>query len=1152
MSQHSKSSQPASGQEAQDGPNIEESNTTQQEDQDGLTAQGSIRLQEARGGPTSHLDTYDIHQQEAQGGSISQLDVDDTYLQEARGGPTSHLDTDDKQEAHEGAEAHLDGIQSRERRCIRTLTKSGQDHYEDLVNKYSTKLSRVQKDINAMIDIYYETGNDTKTVRSCKENLMTLRDKYSSLSKDFITFLTRQNTKESMSERRSHMLVASEFDKDISDALKKMEFYFIIHDIPEIDNVAARRDNVSHVSMHSGTHRSKRSRHSRGSSSASSSILMRTKAKAVAAKAKAKFIEQEVALKVEQARLQGEMDILGAHKDEYVAEAEFKAMENFCDEYVYGSDRSISEVDPSDKLDDVRSYVKSVEEAMSDGAVSRNYCGDRDIRTDKQPIPDSGDSKGNTTIKRDNRKILPKTDGVRKSGTTLNPKAPDFVPQPQMNDLANFIVKKDLLRTRITSFDDSPQTYPSWKTTFQSVVKELSVNSAQELDLLVRWLGPESKEYAKSIRAANADNPVHGCELLWDRLNERYGAPERVEETLQKKLRDFPRIGNNPKLLYALNDVLNEIASLKRNEKYDSLLSYFDSSVGVKPIVQKLPAALQHKWSSKASKYKQTHNVLFPPFSVFCQFVKETASMMNDPALAVQQEGFRPRGRQDAQHARKVDVKKTDIQPNSDSPQNGTFKCPIHHAPHSLNQCRAFRRKPLRARKQSLAENKLCFRCCESNSHVFATCTASIKCQDCGSTAHTTAMHRNIPAKGAQQSERTEENVEQHGGEKVIDNKCTCLCGDKFVGRSCAKIVLVTVYHKDNPENRMRLYAIIDDQSTATLGKSDLFDFMGVPTSTTESFKLRTCAGHLPTSGRRAAGLVVVSADGSEERNLPDVTECDDIPNERSEIPTPDIIRQYDHLKDVPILPLDPDVDILLLIGRDMIDAHIVQEQILGPQETPFAQKLCLGWTVVGEVCEGKFHKPSVIDVRKTCVLKDGRSSLLLPCTNSFGVKEVFRSSYPQLGEEVFAKFDDDDKTGLSIEDRQFVEIMQGSFVKDDDGRWKVPLPFKSPRHRLPNNRTLALKRAHVLDASLRKNPRKREHMVTFMRGLIDSGDMEEAPSLSSDTECWYLPLFGIYHPRKPDKIRGVFDSSVLCVRVKRLQNFVNVYTECNKRNATV
>ncbi|XP_061191617.1 uncharacterized protein LOC133199804 [Saccostrea echinata] len=47
------------------------------------------------------------------------------------------------------------------------------------------------------------------------------------------------------------------------------------------------------------------------------------------------------------------------------------------------------------------------------------------------------------------------------------------------------------------------------------------------------------------------------------------------------------------------------------------------------------------------------------------------------------------------------------------------------------------------------------------------------------------------------------------------------------------------------------------------------------------------------------------------------------------------------------------------------------------------------------------------------------------------------------------------------------------------------------------------------------------------MRGLIDSGAMEVAPPLPAGKECFYLPLFGVYHPRKPDKIRGVFDSSV-------------------------
>jgi hypothetical protein len=43
---------------------------------------------------------------------------------------------------------------------------------------------------------------------------------------------------------------------------------------------------------------------------------------------------------------------------------------------------------------------------------------------------------------------------------------------------------------------------------------------------------------------------------------------------------------------------------------------------------------------------------------------------------------------------------------------------------------------------------------------------------------------------------------------------------------------------------------------------------------------------------------------------------------------------------------------------------------------------------------------------------------------------------------------------------------------------------------------------------------------------LFDSEHIERAPELNPSDECWYLPLFGIYHPQKKDRIRGVFDSS--------------------------
>ena len=91
----------------------------------------------------------------------------------------------------------------------------------------------------------------------------------------------------------------------------------------------------------------------------------------------------------------------------------------------------------------------------------------------------------------------------------------------------------------------------------------------------------------------------------------------------------------------------------------------------------------------------------------------------------------------------------------------------------------------------------------------------------------------------------------------------------------------------------------------------------------------------------------------------------------------------------------------------------------------------------------------------------------------------------------------------------------------------EAPLPFKSPRPRLQNNKLQAYKRAQTLDSDLKMNPIKKQHMLTFMDSLMESGALEVAPPIPPRNKCWFLHLFGVYHPRKPDKIRGDSDSSV-------------------------
>ena len=105
---------------------------------------------------------------------------------------------------------------------------------------------------------------------------------------------------------------------------------------------------------------------------------------------------------------------------------------------------------------------------------------------------------------------------------------------------------------------------------------------------------------------------------------------------------------------------------------------------------------------------------------------------------------------------------------------------------------------------------------------------------------------------------------------------------------------------------------------------------------------------------------------------------------------------------------------------------------------------------------------------------------------------------------------------------------MESEFYRSSDGEWTAPLPFKPGRPRLPNNYSQAVKRARNLDSTLRKNPRKIDHALTFMDVILSKGHAEIAPPLQSNEECWYLPIFAIYHPKKPDKIRMVFDSSAV------------------------
>ncbi|XP_052073800.1 uncharacterized protein LOC127711732 [Mytilus californianus] len=633
---------------------------------------------------------------------------------------------------------------------------------------------------------------------------------------------------------------------------------------------------------------------------------------------------------------------------------------------------------------------------------------------------------------------------------TLNPCAADFeFTQPPLppkhdqsvvSDLTKFLLKKDLLLTRFQNFDDCAETYASWKATFKSITEELSVTAFEEMDLIVKWLGRESSKFLQTIRASNVNNPKTGLRRIWERLDERYGRPEMVEATIKTKLQKFPKLTNKDhSRLYELLDILTQIESSKENETFSNLLSYFDSSSGVLPIVDKLPYNIQEKWTTRASQYKLKNNVPFPPFSYFVQFIREVCAVKNDPAFIYSNtEASYSRKTNDTRKvnhgATSVFNRKTDVNIKQNE-EKEAVRCPIHKANHHLNTCRAFKAMTYEERRKYLKDNKICFKCCHSTTHMSRNCTVTVKCEHCGSNYHITAMHLSAKSSSPDGGEKSSETT-QNANDHTVSSKCTSLCG--FSGKSCGKTIQVRVYPKNFPDKAVYVYAILDDQSNRTLAKTELFDQLGINTSAIQ-YTMSSCAGRTIMNGRCAESLIVESLSGNGKLETPSVIECSAIPDEKSEIPTPDIAKSYPHLREIAhqMLDLNPNIDIQLLIGRDVPEAHHVNRQLTGPKGTPFAQELFFGWVIKGDVCLGKVHKPNFVNVNKSNVMNNGRGTIFEPCINTLYVKENTELAHIRdnvhsqrcNNDPLFIKTKDDDKIGTSVEDRLFLNLMDSEWM---------------------------------------------------------------------------------------------------------------------------
>ena len=294
------------------------------------------------------------------------------------------------------------------------------------------------------------------------------------------------------------------------------------------------------------------------------------------------------------------------------------------------------------------------------------------------------------------------------------------------------------------------------------------------------------------------------------------------------------------------------------------------------------------------------------------------------------------------------------------------------------------------------------------------------------------------------------------------------------------------MYAEDRPENAHRVYAIMDDQSNASMISPELADLLDID-SPKQKYFLTTCSGAKEAKyDRRVSGLFVKSMCGRIAK-LPNLFECEHVPQDKSEIPTPTTTKHYPHLEEVSkeIPPLDQEAKIGILIGRDAPELLKVRAFKNGPKCAPWAQKLALGWTVSGQMCLDRVGGPVHISARSTVIQLPPPTLVIEPrvqheegahanleshpgfqtvtCPNYFEVKDEIKEHSEKTKSDVYRTTPEDNEIGLSWEDRQFLHIMEKEIHKNESGNWEMPLPFRSPNMTMPNNREQAMNRLQSL-----------------------------------------------------------------------------------------
>ncbi|XP_070203688.1 uncharacterized protein [Littorina saxatilis] len=627
-------------------------------------------------------------------------------------------------------------------------------------------------------------------------------------------------------------------------------------------------------------------------------------------------------------------------------------------------------------------------------------------------------------------------------------------------------------------FSGDPLLYPTWKASFSFLIERQNIRSNEKLLYL-----------------------------------QRFGNSYVTSTAFRTKLDNWPVVKTkDPVALRCLADFLQQCAVAAKEV---GGLEILNDAHYLKNIVEKLPDWMVRRWARNVVSTK-LNKQRYPTFDELVTFVTYEAEIATDPVF-----GIMPSTSVSA----KLPVKSKVVMATSG--ESAEAKCEFcGYSGHDILACRGFMKGTAKERQEFVFKSGLCFGCLLSVDHRSRQCKQRATCETC-SKRHPTCMHDEdfVPFKDTDSNSAptTSTNYATHLSSKPMESASANAAQSDSCGALTAMIVPVYVSSIDNPDREVLTYALLDTMSDATFAVSSVVESLGA-TATQTTLKLSTLTENdtlIPCT--KYTGLRVRSYfSQSDWIKLPPAFSRDFLDLHKDHVPTPETVARHPHLRRLAtnLIPLQPNCEAGLLIGYDCAEALMPVSIVSG---VPYGVETRLVWSVVGRSTHptsfdsiGSSHQ---VRMQQSAGEEDRVAFVYRP-----SVKEASASDLLIAIERDFV---DLEVGQTSQDDLRFLKIIQDNVTINSEGHYEMPLPFRSDNPALTNNRGAALKRVMGLKRQFERRPEYLRDYLKFMKVILDRGDAEKVPAdeIVSSTRR-YIPHHGVYNPKKPGKIRVVFDCS--------------------------